>query len=69
MHYTYSEAILLEPGIIVGKHYVRGEDAFSGRGYLEFIKAGQDSLLLFTAALMALVNDRCVQVEDPSTTT
>ena len=34
------------------KHYMKDE------GVLEFIEAGEDSLLLFTAALMALVNDR-----------
>ena len=54
--------ILLEPGIVVTKHYPPGE----GTGYIEFTQAGQDSLLLFTAALMALVNDRSVQVEDPT---
>lgn len=52
--------ILLEPGMLVVKHYMKDE------GVLEFIEAGEDSLLLFTAALMALVNDRCVQVEDPT---
>jgi hypothetical protein len=57
--------ILLEPGIVVGKHYTAGESPFGGAGYLEFVKAGDDSLLVFTAALMALVNDRCVQIEDP----
>jgi hypothetical protein len=54
--------ILLEPGILVTKHY--GADV--GQDYLEFIEAGDDSLLLYTAALMALVSDRCVQVEDPT---
>jgi hypothetical protein len=56
--------ILLEPGMVVIKHYVVGEEGFSGNGYLEFIRAGEDGLFLFTAALMAFVNDRCVQIED-----
>ena len=33
--------VLLESGIVVGKHYVQGEGAFTGQGSLEFIKAAR----------------------------
>ncbi|OFW34470.1 MAG: hypothetical protein A3J28_13180 [Acidobacteria bacterium RIFCSPLOWO2_12_FULL_60_22] len=58
--------ILLEPGVVVGKTYVAGETPLSGSGYLEFWDAGDDSLLVFSAALLSLANERSVQVEDPS---
>ncbi len=58
--------ILLEPGIVVAKHYVTGDTFLSGEGYLEFIDAKEDCLLVYTAALIALMNERSVQVEDPN---
>jgi hypothetical protein len=57
--------ILLEPGVVIRKHYERNGGTFGGSGYIEFLKAGEDSLLVFTAALMELINERCVQIEDP----
>ena len=58
--------ILLEAGIVVAKHYVTDGAPLAGSGYLEFLQAGEDSLLVFTAALMALINERSVQIEDPT---
>ena len=58
--------ILLEPGIVVRKQYVTDGRPLVGSGHLEFLRAGEDSLLVYSASLMGLINERCVQIEDPS---
>lgn len=58
--------LLLEQGKVVLKHYAKREDPFmSGEGWLEFVEAGEDALLVFTAALLGSVTERSVHVEDP----
>ena len=56
--------LFLEPGKVVIKEYEPLGEGF-GRGYLCFYEFGEDALFAFTATLMALLNDRSVQVEDP----
>jgi hypothetical protein len=53
--------LLLEPGTVVAKHRGSTERA---EGTLEFIHAGEDGLLVFTAILIGLMNERSVLVED-----
>jgi hypothetical protein len=58
--------LLLEKGKVVIKNYEHDENNYmSGSGYLEFIEAGSDALLVFTAALLGLITERSVHVEDP----
>jgi hypothetical protein len=58
--------LLLEEGRVIMKHYVRAEgQPMSGKGFLEFVEAGEDALLIFTAILIGLITERSVQVEDP----
>jgi hypothetical protein len=58
--------LLLEPGRVVVKHYEPIEGSvFGGDTYLEFIEAGDDALLVFTAALLGLISERSAHVEDP----
>lgn len=57
--------LLLEQGKIVLKRYVRDDRGWSGEGWLEFVEAGEDALLVFTAALLGLITERSVHVEDP----
>jgi hypothetical protein len=57
--------LLLEPGKVVFKEY-EAIDGVRGRGELQFYNLGKDALLMFTAALLTLVNARSVQVHDPS---
>jgi len=55
--------LLLEPGRVVIKNY---EHTSSGDcGWLEFYHLRDDALLAFTTALLALVCERSVQIEDP----
>ena len=56
--------LLLEPGLVITKNY-KPTDGFCGYGWLEFYELGEDSLLVFTASLLALITERSVQVEDP----
>lgn len=58
--------LLLEQGKVIVKHYEQDENSYmGGEGSLEFMEAGEDALLVFTAALLGLVTERSVQVEDP----
>jgi hypothetical protein len=55
--------LLLQPGRVVIKNYesTSGGDC----GSLEFYDFGDDALLAFTTALLALICERSVQIEDP----
>jgi hypothetical protein len=58
--------LLLEPGRVFIKNYIPSSAGpFGGCGQLEFYDFGEDALLGFTAALLVLVTERSVQVEDP----
>jgi hypothetical protein len=58
--------VLLEPGHVILKRYEIIENQFmGGRGWLELYEAGEDSLLIFTSALLSMMTERTVQVEDP----
>ncbi len=56
--------LLLSAGKVVVKNY-EVHDSFIPQGYLTFIDAGEDALLYFTAALMALITARVEPIEDP----
>jgi hypothetical protein len=55
--------LLLNEGQVILKHYEELENTY--RGFLEFIKAKDDALLVFTAALLGLITERSAHVEDP----
>lgn len=57
--------LLLNQGKVVLKHYSQDEGSFSGHGWLELVEAGEDALLVFSAALLGLITERSVHVEDP----
>jgi hypothetical protein len=58
--------LLLEQGKVIVKHYDQDVDSrMGGEGHVEFMEAGEDALLVFTAALLGLITERSVQVEDP----
>ena len=58
--------LLLDTGRVVIKHFAHVEgDIFSGQGVLEFIDAGEDALLIFTAAFLNILADRSVYIEEP----
>lgn len=58
--------LLLEVGRVVIKNYEPvGSQTFGGHGWLEFYDLQEDGLLAFTTALLALLTDRSVQIEDP----
>jgi hypothetical protein len=57
--------LFLNAGVVVAKNYEWTETGF-GEGHLHLVRAGEDSLMLFAAGLLTLINDRSVQVEDPS---
>lgn len=56
--------LFLNAGVVVAKNYEWTETGF-GEGHLHLVR-GEDSLMLFAAALITLISDRSVQVEDPS---
>jgi hypothetical protein len=57
--------LFLNAGIVVIKNYEATDTGF-GNGNLRLIRAGEESLMIFFASLMSLINARSVQVEDPS---
>lgn len=58
--------LLLDTGRVILKRYEKIEGSYmSGQGFLDFIDAGQDSLAIYTAALLGLITERSVHVEDP----
>jgi hypothetical protein len=58
--------LLLDEGRVVLKRYEEIPGAYmGGRGFLEFIDAKEDALLVFTAALLGLITERSAHVEDP----
>jgi hypothetical protein len=56
--------ILLQPGKVVLKTY-ESDGGYSGRGSLEFYEFGDDALLVFTNALLTLLEQRSVITESP----
>lgn len=58
--------LFLEAGKVVLKQYEETEDDFPTTGYLELIEAGEDSLFVFAASLLAAISSRSVAVEDPT---
>ena len=58
--------LLLEPGKLVVKRYHASDQTFGGSAELEFYELGEDALLAFTSALLSLVNERSVLVENSS---
>lgn len=62
---TWPDALLLlEPGKVVLKRY-ESDGGFGGRGTLEFYDFGDDALLIFTNALLVLLEERSVATESP----
>lgn len=58
--------LLLDVGRVILKRYEKIEGSYmSGLGFLDFIDAGEDSLAIYTAALLGLITERSVHVEDP----
>lgn len=57
--------LLLEEGRVVLKRYVVGEEDWYGTGRLLFLEAGEDALLVFTAALLDLITVRSAHLENP----
>lgn len=56
--------ILLEPGKVVLKGY-ESDGGFGGRGWLEFYDLEDDALLVFTNAVLRLLEQRSVTTESP----
>lgn len=62
---TWPDAlILLQPGKVVLKRY-ESYGGFGGKGWLEFYEFGDDGLLVFTNALLTLLEERSVVTESP----
>lgn len=56
--------LLLEAGFVIHKAYSGGPIS-GGEGVLEYINAGEDALLIFTAILTSILTERSAQTEDP----
>ncbi len=58
--------LLLDAGRVILKRYKKFEGSYaSGEGFLEFIDAGEDALAIYSSALLGLITERSVHVEDP----
>lgn len=57
--------VFLEPGLIVTKEYASGDSPMAGRGALLLYAAGDDSLALFTDAMLRRLAERSSHPESP----
>jgi len=58
--------LLLQKGSVIIKNYQSDESSpYSGVGWLEFYDLGEDALLAFTVGLLAFLEERSVQIENP----